>query len=74
MADLTDEELPGYALLHCETPVGAFHQRHVARLLRLAGREEDAAKVECGNEWLHLGPSVIRPIVAAIPGYEWAAT
>lgn len=74
MAGLTDEELPGYCLAHCETERGQFHHLHIARLLRLAGREDDAAKVEAGREWLFLGPEAIRPIVKAIPGYEGIAT
>lgn len=67
MTDLTDKELPGYALLHCETPVAAFHKSHIARLCRMAGMDDDADAVERGNDWLHLGPEVIRPIVAKIP-------
>lgn len=74
MADLTDDELPGYCLLHCETEVAAFHKNHIARLCRLAGRNDDADRVENGNDWLHLGPDVIRPIVKAISGYEGIAT
>jgi len=72
MSDLTDKELPSYCLTHCETPVGAFHKKHIVRLLKMAGQDDDAAKVEGGNDWLHLGPGMIRPIVARIPGYEWA--
>lgn len=69
--DLTDEELPGYALSHCETEIGAFHKRHVARLLRMAGRDEEADKIERWvKEWYYLGPGAIRPIVKAIKGYE----
>lgn len=70
MDDLTDEELPGYCLLHCETEIGAFHKKHIARLLRMAGQTEDAAKVEAGRNWYYLGPNAIRPVVKKIPGYE----
>lgn len=65
-SDLTDEELPGYCLLHCRTPIAAFHKRHIARLCRMAGDNEDADAVERGNDWLYLGPSVIDPIVEKI--------
>jgi len=74
MSGLTDEELPGYCLVHCETERGQFHKDHIVRLLRLAGRDDDAAKIERGREWLFLGPGFIRPIVKGIPGYEGIAT
>lgn len=71
MSDLTDEELPGYALSHCETEIGAFHQKHIVRLLRMAGMDSEAASVEHGNkEWYYLGPEVIHPVVRKIKGYE----
>ncbi len=74
MSGLTDQELPGYCLTHCETDIGQFHKDHIARLLRLANREDDAKKVEDGREWLFLGREAIRPIVKTIPGYEGIAT
>lgn len=65
--DLTDEELPGYATLHCDTDVAAFRTSHFARLLRLAGMNEDAAWVEeDGREFWYLGASIVDPIVARI--------
>lgn len=67
MDDLTDEELPGYAILHCRTPVGAFHKRHVVRLLELAGMDEAAETARTrGPDWYHLGPEQIDPVVAKI--------
>lgn len=35
--DMTDAEFLGYCEIHCETPVGQFHRKHIARLLELAG-------------------------------------
>lgn len=70
MDDLSDQELPGYCLSHCETEIGAFHKKHVARLLRMAGKKDDADKIDAGREWYYLGPRAIRPIVKMIPGYE----
>lgn len=65
--DLTDEELPGYALIHCETAVAAFHKDHVSRLLSMAGQADKAAAVRDGSrEFYYLGPGTIRPIVAKI--------
>lgn len=66
MRALTDEELPGYCTLHCRTPVAAFHKMHIARLCELAGQHDDAKAVRRGNDWLHLGPGVIDPIVKKI--------
>lgn len=70
MADLTDEMLPGYCIIHCETEVAQFHKKHIARLCRLAGMNEEADAVEQGNEWLFLGPNIIRPIVEKIRSRE----
>lgn len=70
MDDLTDEELPGYALLHCETEIGAFHKKHIARLLRMAGREEEAVNVDNGRDWYYLGPNAIRPLVDSVTEYQ----
>lgn len=65
--DLTDEELPEYAIIHCQTPVAAFHKIHVERLLRMAGDMEEADAVNKSiQEWFYLGEGVIYPIVKKI--------
>ena len=65
--DLTDEELPGYALLHCRTPVGAFHKKHVSRLLRMAGEDKQADICDRSiREWYYLGPESVDPLVEQI--------
>lgn len=67
MSDLTDEELPGYALIHCETERALFHKSHVIRLLKMAGRNDEARWVDGHyREFYSLGPGVIKPIVKAI--------
>lgn len=66
MSDLTDGELLSYATIHCRTPVGAFHKSHVERLLRLAGREEDAQRMAGSwKEWWNLGEETVDPLVDA---------
>ena len=37
MADLTDDELPGYCEIHCRTERALFHSSHLNRMLALAG-------------------------------------
>lgn len=65
--DLRDDELPGYAALHCQSEIGAFHKRHIVRLLKMAGQDEDAAAVEAGTkEWYYLGEGAIMPVVEKI--------
>ena len=49
MADLTDDELIPYCRLHSQTERALFHSSHVARLLRLAGREEAASSWDKAN-------------------------
>ena len=41
MNDLTDKELPGYLRLHCMTPVGKVHKKHMIRIHELAGWAHD---------------------------------
>lgn len=70
---LTDEELPGYAYLHCRTPVGAFHKTHVSRLLHLAGEDEQADICDRSTrEWYYLGPGAVDPLLDQIKARKTA--
>ncbi len=40
MADLTDQELPGYCEIHCRTERALFHSKHLNRMLELAGHPD----------------------------------
>ena len=71
MADLTDKELPGYLLIHCTTPVGRVHKRHLARLHTLAGLHEEASQISNGErEWYRPSVEWIRELCQSIPGWE----
>ena len=45
----TDEELIGYADIHCETDLALFHKDHARRLLDLAGL--DSSQVDMRRFW-----------------------
>lgn len=63
MSGLTDDELPGYLRIHCDTEVGLVHVNHLARLHELAGRNDDARRLrESGNEWWRPSPEWIAEV------------
>lgn len=59
---MTDAQLPGYMRLHCRTPVGLVHKKHLARLYDLAGLTAEAKQVRDGKEWWRPDPSWIDPL------------
>ena len=70
MTEMTDEELLGYAEIHCRTDLGLFRKDHVNRLLALAGanwcREHGYPPQMPGpKEWYGLGPEVLGPVIGA---------
>jgi hypothetical protein len=62
--EMTDEEFLGYCDLHCETPVGMFHRKHIARLAELAG---DVA-TPLAQEWYRPSERAVKEAVARARG------
>jgi hypothetical protein len=61
---MTDDDLLGYALIHCETERALFSIDHVRRLYELAG-EPDPGLPTTGVGFVSCGPDVVRPLVTA---------
>lgn len=64
---MTDQELVGYTILHSRTERALFAKEHIAQLLRMAGAEGEAARVE--NEcpaFMALRPAEADRILAMI--------
>ncbi len=67
---MTDDELIGYADLHCRTERALFHRDHVNRLLTLAG-----AAFRLGvDEWIAVHADVMLPILDKIKNRRGAPT
>ena len=70
MSAMTDEELLGYAEIHCRTEVAAFHVDHVNRILALAGanwcRENGYHPQLVGHrQWYNIGESHLQKVIDA---------
>ena len=66
---VTDEQLLGYAEIHCRTEVAAFHVDHVNRILALAGADwciENNYYPQLGTwrQWYHIG-DILQPVIDA---------
>ena len=59
----TDEELIGYADIHCDTDLALFHRAHLNRLLALAG---DLLLPDSAGSFFSMPRSVWEPIKARI--------
>ncbi|MDM7992965.1 MAG: hypothetical protein QUS11_06585 [Candidatus Fermentibacter sp.] len=57
---MTDEELLGYAFIHCETELALFHRQHIIRLFALAG--EECPDLGFRSFW-SVGPEIVKPLV-----------
>lgn len=61
---MTDDELIGYAAIHCETDLALFSAQHLRRLSELAGHEAPRLILDGGYYPAHEG--LIRPLLEAI--------
>ena len=66
MTDMTDEELIGYARIHCTTERALFHKDHIVRLLKMGGAKEAAEKCAAGPEFINVWEDTMDVIMAAI--------
>ena len=67
---MTDEELLGYAEIHCRTEVAAFHVDHLNRILALAGADwceanNYTAQLGTHKQWYNIGDDVLQPVIDA---------
>jgi hypothetical protein len=64
-ARMTDDELIGYADIHCETPRAIFHVNHINRLIRLAGNPNGLQEFEHNPDspFFHAHENFIKPLV-----------
>ncbi|MFA5202788.1 MAG: hypothetical protein WC708_00030 [Lentisphaeria bacterium] len=68
--NFTDEELIGYCRIHSQTQRALFHEMHVVRMLRMAGREEEARSIEeDGMGFYSIHEDEMEPIAAAADEY-----
>lgn len=68
--NFTDEELIGYCRIHSQTQRALFHEMHVVRMLRMAGREEEARSIEeDGMGFYSIHGDEMEPIAAAADEY-----
>ena len=66
----TDEELIGYCRIHSQTQRALFHEMHVVRMLRMAGREEEAKSIEeDGMGFYSIHEDEMEPIAKAADEY-----
>lgn len=64
-SSLTDEELPGYARIHCRTERALFHAGHLRRLFELAGMSIPSELVG-SNGFFAVHEDQMDPILEAI--------
>jgi hypothetical protein len=64
MALETDDELLGYASIHCRTERALFHRDHVRRLYKLARQEPPALP-----EWVTMREDVADPLIKRARGF-----
>lgn len=64
-SSLTDEELPGYARIHCRTECALFHAGHLRRLYGLAGIPIPSVLLG-SNGFFSVHEDVMDPILEAI--------
>lgn len=57
---MTDEELLGYASLHCQTERALFSRYHVVRIMKLAGKKVTESSIPI---WVAVRPDVMDPLV-----------
>lgn len=62
MAEMSDEELLGYAELHCKTERALFHRDHVVRIYGMAGLEVKSSALP---EFVAVHEDAMEPLVAA---------
>lgn len=68
--NFTDEELIGYCRIHSQTQRALFHEMHVVRMLRMAGREEEAQSIEKdGMGFYSIYEDEMKPIADAADEY-----
>lgn len=58
---MTDDDLPGYAEIHCRTPRALFHTSHLRRLFELAG-EDVPDQIKCDG-FISAYADVLDPII-----------
>lgn len=66
---MTDEDLTGYARIHCRTERALFHASHIRRLLELAGRKIPAELLN-SNGFYGVHEDVMDPILADIETHK----